>query len=243
MGGKPTYTFISLALRPDMDVEWVDSLYEGMQACAQEYGSAIAGGDTNSVPGEIAISVTQLGEAETVAHRAGARAGDRLVVTGHLGDSRGGLELLLRFGREESRLTAVHLTPTPRVAEARAAVGTGAVRAMMDLSDGLGADLPKLCKASGVGALVYADELPISDDLRAAAERLGTDPVELAAGGGEDFELLMAVGPEDVDAVIAAVESVGTRATEIGEVTDSEVEIVYPDGTRKPVGGGWEHFA
>jgi thiamine-monophosphate kinase len=115
----------------------------------------------------------------------------------------------------------------------------------MDLSDGLGADLPKLCKASGVGAVVYADKLPISDDLRAAATLLGKDAVDLAAGGGEDFELLMAVSPDAVDRVIDAIEkATGTPVTEIGEITDGRsVDIVYSDGIRKPLKGGWEHFA
>ena len=135
--------------------------------------------------------------------------------------------------------------PMPRVPEARAAVATGQVRAMMDLSDGLGADLPKLCKASAVGAIVYADRLPISDDLRLAASDLGRDAVDLAAGGGEDFELLIAVSPDAVDRVIQAVqEANGTPVTEIGEITEgTEVEIASPDGTRKPLEGGWEHFA
>jgi thiamine-monophosphate kinase len=251
MGGLPTWTFVSMAFRAEMDVEFVDDLYRGMMECARRFGSAVVGGDTNAVEAESVISVTQMGRIEpaNVARRVGARPGDRILVTGRLGDSRGGLELLLKHGLDEATrispsLVKAHLMPVPRVPEARAAVGTGGLRAMMDLSDGLGADLPKLCKASGVGAVVYADRLQISDDLRAAATLLGKDAVDLAAGGGEDFELLMAVSPDAVDRVIAAVEkATRTPVAEIGEITESRSVEIDRNGDRRPLKGGWEHFA
>lgn len=251
MGGLPNWTFVSFAFRGDMDAEFVDDLYRGMTECARQFGSTVVGGDTNAVDTESAISVCQMGsvEPENLVRRNGACPGDRILVTGWLGNSRGGLELLLDHGLDEAAriyawLVESHLMPVPRVPEARAVVQTGGVRAMMDLSDGLGADLPKLCKASGVGAIVYADRLPISEDLRGAASVVGKDAVDLAAGGGEDFELLMAVAPDAVGRVIEAVEeATGTRVTEIGEVTDGHSIEIERDGTRKPLKGGWEHFA
>ena len=249
MAGLPTWTFASIGLKPDTEVEYVDELYRGMAECALRFGSEIAGGDTNSVKGDDTFSITQMGRVEPsrLVLRSVAKPGDRILVTGNLGDSRGGLELLLKYGPDARRisacLTASHLMPMPRVTEARAAVGTGAVHAMMDLSDGLGADLPKLCKASGVGAVIYADKLPISDELRRIAGMLEMDAVQLAASGGEDFELLMAVDPSGVDAVMQSVENAtGTSVTEIGEITDGPVEIVRPDGSRTPLICGWEHF-
>ena len=114
---------------------------------------------------------------------------------------------------------------------------------MIDVSDGLAADLPKLCKAGDVGAVVYADKLPISDDLREVAEKLGANAVELAASGGEDFELLMTVAPENVELVSKSIENrCDLPVTEIGEIVEGAVEIAFPDGTRKPLRGGWEHF-
>jgi len=250
MGGIPTWTFAALGLRPDTEVGFVDALYRGMTECAGRFGSRLIGGDTSAAEANSAISICQMGQVEpgNLALRSGARVGDHILVTGWLGNSRGGLELLLKYGLEEAArlsgwLVSLHLMPMPRVHEARAAVGTGAVHAMMDISDGLGADLPKLCKAGGVGAVVYTDKLPVSADLRGAADLLGADATDLAAGGGEDFELLMAAGPEDVDGVIEAVEGhAGTRVTDIGEIAEGPVEIVYPDGARKPLKGGWEHF-
>ncbi len=246
MGGLPTWTFPSIGLKPDTEVESVDELYRGMAECARRFGSEIAGGDTNSVKGDDTFSITQLGQVEPdkIMLRSGAKIGDRILVTGHLGDSRSGLELLLKYGTEEARrkfahLVESHVIPMPRVQEARAAVGTGAVHAMMDLSDGLGADLPKLCKASGVGAVIYADKLPISDELRRAADMLDMDATQLAASGGEDFELLMAVDPAAVDSVILACGS----TTEIGEIVDGVIQMSLSDGTRQSLTSGWEHFA
>lgn len=251
MGGTPTWTFVSIGLKPDTELSFVDELYRGMTECARLFGSEVVGGDTNSAQANSVISVTQMGrvEPDRVALRSTAQIGDRILVTGWLGDSVGGLELLLKHGPQKAReisetLVYSHMTPTPRVSEARAAVGTRGVRAMMDLSDGLGADLPKLCKASAAGAVVHADKLPISDELRRVAESLGMSAIELAASGGEDFELLMTVAPEDVEHVIRAMgEHTKTPVTEIGEIVSGPVEIAYRDGCRRPLAGGWEHFA
>lgn len=250
MGGVPTWTFVSFGLKPDTEIAFVDALYHGMTECAARFGSMLVGGDTNAVQANSVISVTQLGQVEPdrLTLRSGARPGDRLLVTGWLGNSRAGLELLLKFGAEEATrqfgwLVDSHLSPIPKVNEARAAVETGGVRADIDVSDGLAADLPKLCKASKVGAVVYAEKLPISGDLEASAAKLGMDAMNLAADGGEDFELLMAVAPGDVEMVIQAVEEqTQTRVTEIGEFVDGPIEIIYSNGSRRPLKGGWEHF-
>lgn len=251
MGGLPTWTFVSVAFRQDTDVEFIDDLYRGMTVCARRFGSEVIGGDTNAVDAGSVISITQMGRVEpaNVTRRVGARPGDRILVTGRLGKSRAGLELLLTYGLGEAaarypRLVGAHLMPVPRVSEAQAAVGTGGIRAMMDLSDGLGADLPKMCRASGVGAVVYSDRLPIGEELRNGAAYLGRHAIDLAAGGGEDFELLMAVAPDAVSRVIEAVEdATGVLVTEIGEITHGHSVEMDRDGTRKLLKGGWEHFA
>jgi thiamine-monophosphate kinase len=252
MGGTPTWTFASVGFRPETEVEFVDRFFAGIVECAARFGSTLAGGDTNEVAGDYAISITQMGRVpqDRLLRRSGAKPGDKILVTGWLGNSRGGLELLLKYGFDEaarlsSYLVEAHLMPTPRVPEATVAARTRFVRSAMDLSDGLGADLPKLCAASGCGAIVYADRLPISDDLRRAGEILQKDAGLLAAGGGEDFELLMSVDPKNVDAVISKIElATQTPVTEIGEITSgNSVEIVDSDGLRRPIAGGWEHFA
>ncbi|MCX8053029.1 MAG: thiamine-phosphate kinase [Armatimonadetes bacterium] len=249
MGGEPTYSFVSIGL-PDVDVESVEFIYQGLADANFAFGSAIAGGDTVGSSVGIVINVTQLGlvEREMIARRDGARPGDAILVTNTLGDSLAGLQLLLKLGLADARRASEfcverHLKPEPRVFEARAAVKTGKVHAMMDLSDGLSSDLPRLCAASGVGARVSASELPVSQDLHIAAARLDADPVTLAAAGGEDYELLITSNPADVPAVIDAIESTGSTARVIGEIIeDTSVTLVYPSGTEGPMPQGWQHF-
>lgn len=248
MGGEPTYAFISIGL-PDVEVSIVESIYEGIHDVSTAFGSAIAGGDT-VVSGNIVINVVQLGvvECDLAAKRAGAKPGDAIIVTNTLGDSRAGLELLLRLGLEEARRVAPllverHLKPEPRVNEARAAVLTGKVRSMMDLSDGLSSDLAKLCEASGVGARVYAQAIPISQDVHIAAARLDADPVALAASGGEDYELLLTCDPRDGEDIIKAISRTGSKARAIGEIVDEKsVRLVDSNGEECPMPASWEHF-
>lgn len=249
MGGEPTYAFISIGL-PDIEVETVEAIYAGMHDVSAAFGSAIAGGDTVGSECGIVINVTQLGTVETdrAARRDGAKPGDAIIVTNTLGDSRAGLELLIKHGLKDARrasafLVERHLKPEPRVLEARAAVGTGKVHSMMDLSDGLSADLARLCQASGVGARVRADKLPISEDLYIAAARLDADPVELAASGGEDYELLFTCASSDANAVIAAIRDAGSSARVIGETVDgSDVFLVHSNGETNLMPGSWGHF-
>jgi len=249
MGAEPTYSFVSIGL-PDIDVEIVEGIYQGMYDASAAFGSAIAGGDTVGSGAGIVINVTQLGlvEPNLAAKRNGAQLGDAILVTNTLGDSRAGLELLLKLGLTEARRASEaaverHLKPEPRVFEARAAVATGKVHSMMDLSDGLASDLPKLCEASGVGARVYAHALPLSADIHRAATRLDADPHLLAASGGEDYELLLTCDPRDASAVIEAVASAGSTVKAIGEIVDgNEVTLIHSNGDESPMPRSWQHF-
>lgn len=249
MGGTPTYSFISIGL-PDIDVSIVQALYQGMRDVSAKYGSAIAGGDTVGSECGIVINVAQMGtvEPDKAALRTGAKPGDAIIATNTIGDSRAGLELLLRYGLDEARAICAHcverhLKPEPRVNEARAAVLTGKVHSMMDLSDGLSADLSKLCEASKAGAKVYADKLPISDDMKTAAHKLNADPALLAASGGEDYELLLTCAAEDADVILTAISSTGSSAAVIGEIVDgSGVILVSSNGAESPMPKSWEHF-
>lgn len=249
MGGTPTYSFISIGL-PDVDVSLVEKIYEGMYDVSNAFGSVIAGGDTVASECGIVINITQLGTVEQnwAARRSDAKAGDAIIVTNTLGDSLAGLQILLKYGMEEARrvsdfLVERHLKPEPRVWEARAAVETGKVHSMMDLSDGLSADLAKLCEASGVGAKVFADKLPISEELHIASARLDADPIALAAGGGEDYELLITCASKNAEQVINAIKSTGSNASVVGEIVDERnVALVSSDGTEQQMPGSWKHF-
>jgi len=252
MGADPTFAFVSLAFVQDETVETLERLYNGFADCLTRYGARLAGGDTNACPRGLTINVTQLG---TVAAgqawtRTGARVGDSLLVTGTLGNSYGGLALLLQDGLARAEksfpaLVGAHRRPQPRVVAARALAALGTVRAAMDISDGLAGDLAKLCAASGVGARVDAAQIPISDDLRAAADALGQDATQMALVGGEDLELLLVVSPADADAVRSAVEDTGIACTLVGEIVKSGLRFVGAGGedALPPGRQGWDHFS
>lgn len=255
MGGQPTFTFVAVALPAHLPVNFVDELYRGMRDVCARYGAFIAGGDTNASPERVVINVTQMGEVEKryAALRGCAVPGDVLLVTGALGRAAAGLALLEAVGLSEAEriapdAVAAQLAPTPRLVESRAAVRTGAVTAMMDISDGLLGDLRKLCRASDVGARVRQADVPVADAARVVAERLPAtqsqgDAESWALGGGEDYELLLAVKPGAVDTVRAAVTATGTAISVIGEVTnDPEVMLERLDGSSEPFRRGWDHF-
>lgn len=249
MGGQPTYSFVSIGL-PDIEVDVLESIYQGMRDVSADFGSVLAGGDTVASAAGIVINVTQLGVADpdTVARRDGAKPGDAVIVTNTIGDSRAGLELLLKYGLVEANRASEacvlsHLQPQPRVREAGEAVRTGRVHSMMDLSDGLASDLKKLCEASGVGAKVYTDALPISRETHIAAARLDMDAIRLAAEGGEDYELLLTCDCKAASEIAQAIASTGSASRVIGEITEElDVSLIPPNGTAQPIGESWEHF-
>jgi thiamine-monophosphate kinase len=252
MGGIPRFALISLGLPTDTPVSFVDGLYEGIYALAREHSVDVVGGNMSGSPTAIFIDITVLGEIEpeAILRRDGARPGQHVIVTGHPGDSAGGLAVLLSrdlrcpSGSAE-RLLAAHRTPSPRVAAGRAIAGTGAASAMIDISDGLAADLGHIAEASGVGAELWADALPVSDDLRALATAAGRDPLGYALFGGEDYELIAIVRPESEARVLDAIRETGLNATVIGETTtpDRGLTLRHADGTTRPLtAGGYKHF-
>jgi len=251
MGADPSFAFISIAFPAEETVEFLDRLYDGFVDCLNRYGARLAGGDTNTSPDRLVLSVTQLGTVTTgqALTRGGARVGDVLLVTGTLGDSSGGLALLSKYGlaraeKMASELVQAHRRPQPRIVAARAAAQTGKAHAAMDLSDGLAGDLQKLCAASHVGARLDTAALPLSEALCQCAADLGLNAIDLALDGGEDYELLLAVAPADVEAVRAAIASAGIPVSLVGEIVKSGFRILAPDGqddlpTERR---GWDHF-
>jgi thiamine-monophosphate kinase len=248
MGGVPTATFVSLALPSDTNVEFVDDLYKGIGEACSRYGAVVAGGDTNGSPGPLVISITQLGVVgpQGPLLRSAARPGDVVLVTGALGGAAAGLAALERHGAEmagDLHPDAYHaqVNPSPRLGEAHAAAATGDVTACMDLSDGLFADLEKLCRASGVGAVVDATRIPLPEHAHEDAEHLGGDALAWALRGGEDYELLLTVKADAAERVCAAITgATGTPVTVIGEVTAGQgVSLV---GGKETPSGGWDHF-
>lgn len=251
-GGWPTHFLVSLALPPDTPVSFLEELYDGISDEAARYEADIVGGNL-SRSDRLTIDLTLLGEVapERLLLRSGARPGDLLLVTGRLGAAAAGLALLSdpslrRESAEQEALLAAHQTPTPRLREAQAIAAAGGATAMIDVSDGLAADLEHLCDASGVGARLRVDALPIDAPTHRVAEAAGQDAREWALGGGEDYELLFTARPQAVEEIRAAVrKATGTPVSVIGEIlaADAGRALVLPDGHEAPLSPrGWTHF-
>jgi thiamine-monophosphate kinase len=255
MGGSPRFGLISLGLPAGTDMAWVVELYGGLRDAATDYGMTLVGGDT-SLAANVVISVTVVGEVAKngAVLRSGARPGDRVVVTGALGASGGGLWLAGRdphdvgpalasdWGRE---LVAAHVRPVARVGEGQTLAQAGAT-AMMDISDGLAIDLARLCQESEVGAAIALDAVPIAEGLQALQAAGGPDALELALSGGEDYELLATIAPGAVHRAEGKLrERFGTALTDVGEIRKERgLLAVGSDGTEKPLEPrGWDHFA
>jgi thiamine-monophosphate kinase len=254
MGGQPIWALVSLALPPDTDVVLVDELYRGMLDQLQAAGAAIVGGNLSKIDGPMVIDLFLLGQcaANRFVCRSGARSGDALLVTGTLGDSRAGLELLQRpdlsVAKEaREQLLAAHLTPQPRLAEGQFLARSGLVHAMLDVSDGALSDLRHICEASNVGAEVFLADLPISVACREVARALQRDTSDWALAGGEDYQLMFTVAFHDVERIRQELEKqTGTCARVIGRMLPAEQGILlqHPNGSRRrPEGAvGWDHF-
>jgi thiamine-monophosphate kinase len=251
MGGRPRWALVALACPDDTGAEEIEAFYQGMLALARSHAVAIVGGDTSASPDRWMINVTLLGEALAPRLRSTARPGDVIAVTGALGRSAAGLAVLERetapAGVDAAPLaevTGAHLRPQPRVREGEWLAAAGGVTAMMDLSDGLGLDLPRLLDESSMGAVVDVDRLPLDAAARAVAAALGVDPAGWATGGGEDYELLLTCAPAALERLQRGLaEGCGTRLTSIGEITTARGVRWSSRGVEVTVARGYEHFA
>lgn len=242
MGAHPRHFLLGIALPSGVPLAFMDGFTAGILEQAGRFGVTLVGGDTCASKGGIAISITALGEqrAELVVKRSGAGVGDLVYVTGTVGDAAAGLREL-RGGTREGFLVARQLDPEPRVAAGVALAEAGLASAMIDVSDGVLADLGHICEQSGVGARLEIARLPLSAEYRASCTE---DPFTLALSGGEDYELLFCVPPGEEVEVEALCARLGVRVTNIGEITaGSAVESVTPDGDLyTPAARGFDHF-
>ncbi|MGE0028618.1 MAG: thiamine-phosphate kinase [Thermoleophilia bacterium] len=247
MGAEPVAALVGLGLPAGALADGdIDDLYAGMDDLAAPLGVTVAGGDVTSSP-VLVLGVTAVGRVvpgvEPV-RRAGARRGDLLCVTGTLGAAAAGLRLLdepalLPALQARGALVAAQRRPRPRLAAGRQ-LAHGGASAMMDLSDGLVLDARRLAAASGLRARIDLADLPVADGVAEVAAAAGIDAADLAAAGGEDYELLAALPPAAVDACRAALD---VPLTVIGRLeAGSGVVLRAPDGAPwEPGAGGWVH--
>ena len=229
MGAAPVASFLSLSLPSGVTEAWIEAFLAGYHALSTRFGVPLLGGDTTSARDRLTVSVTAIGRAENkhLKRRGDAQPGDRIFVTGYLGDSAQGLQDMLS-GRD-TPFIALHNTPKPFVNEGIWLGGRNEVHAMMDISDGIASDLPHILQMSGVGAEVSLDMIPTNT------------PIELAVAGGEDYKLLLTA---DAGAAVRLVEDYqakfGEPLYEIGRIV-AEKEIRWLD-RGNPVSIEWKGF-
>jgi thiamine-monophosphate kinase len=239
MGGKPRCYLLSLALPGALSSRWLSEFLTGLARAACALRCELAGGDTTR-NAAVLISIAVVGEVHLnrAVLRSGAKPGDAIYVSGTLGEAEFGLEQLRKrrgIARPSNAALRKHLYPEPRLALGQWLAETRMATAMMDLSDGLSTDLPRLCEASGVGACIKADSLPLAS-LAAAREAR-----RLALHGGDDYELLFAVSQRNAARLPRTFRRLAL--TRIGEITRDKKVVVETDGrveTLQP--GGWDPF-
>ena len=244
MGGQPQYALVSLGISKDTETESVIDLYKGMLELAKKFEVRIIGGDTVGSP-VTAITLTIIGEAgdeDRILKRSAAKPGDVIAVTGTFGASAAGLAMMQRRlsldKKTESTLREAHFKPAPRIYEGQTLAKYN-VKAAIDVSDGLLGDLEKLCLASGVGANLYSDRIPIHP---AVVKSFGNEAVKLALTGGEDYELIF-TAPQKIVNVVKR--ELSCPVTVVGEIVKSKsVEVLDEDGNEFSwSSSGWDHLA
>jgi thiamine-monophosphate kinase len=256
MNGRPTHITVSLALSNRFSVEAVEELYAGIEAACNHYKVDLIGGDTTSSPRGLGISVTALGTVarDKVSYRSGARAGDLLCITGDLGAAYLGLQLLEREKQiflsqpdvqpdleDQKYLVGRQLKPEARADMIESFAGKNLVpTAMIDISDGLASEILHIGKQSGVGILLEESGIPMHQDAKMMALKFKLDPTTCALSGGEDYELLFTIRPEDVDKVRFLPDIFIA-----GEVVPASEGFYLhtTGGNRHPITAqGWRHF-
>ena len=243
MGGTPALALVTLGLPSDTLVDDIRELYAGMTEICREFGARVIGGDMVRSPvGFITVALTGIATGKPML-RTAARPGHLVGLTGPVGGSAGGLRTMLDAagtpGPGADQLATAHRRPRPHVVEGRILVANG-VSSAMDVSDGLADDLAKLCSASGVAAVLWADNVPADPALRSV---FPNDWLDLALYGGEDYVLLFTAPPEMMTAV---TDQLPDSAAVVGEIVDGKpgtVTVLDADGNPRHRGGaGWDHF-
>jgi thiamine-monophosphate kinase len=248
MGAEPLGYLLVTALPAGIDENWVAQFSRGLAQDQAEFSIALLGGDTAFTPGPLSLTITALGQVERgkALLRSGAKPGDRVYVSGTIGDSAFGLKLakgepLTLSPSEKSSLLDRYRLPQPRLGLGRRLIGVAS--AAMDVSDGFAADLGHICQASRVGALVEAAKMPVSPALRSVLEVGEASLVEVATGG-DDYELLF-TAPAAVELLLGRIATeLALPLTAVGEIRrEPGVIVLDQNGRAVELGpGGYRHF-
>ncbi len=252
MCGTPKYVFLSAALPTDIGATWINEFLDGFSKLSTDAGVLLLGGDTTRSERKISISVTVIGECENskIKYRSSAKPGDKIFVTGMLGDSGAGFKCLLSnepLTKWSHSLIKKHNKPIPHIKEGRwlgnFLAPQNCVHAMMDVSDGIASDLKRICEESNCGVEIYLEKLPISEELKLESKRLSFDALNMALIGGEDYCLLFTAEPAVCNKLTLEFQEKFKRPIyEIGKITDKGFIYLQNGKVTKPPPRGFEHF-
>jgi thiamine-monophosphate kinase len=257
MGAEPRWALVSLLIPREVGITDLEQVYAGMRTLGNRHEVAIVGGNVSATDGPFCLDVTLLGTVDRslAVRRSGAQTGDTILLTGAVGTAAAGVlcttsvegramsPSLALPARARSRQAMV--APVPQVAEGRALAASGVVTSMIDVSDGLAADLGHICRQSHVGAVVEAASLPVDASTREVAKAYERDPLTLALYGGEDYVLLCTVAEGGVGAALAAIAGAGGEGRVIGHIVDASLgmQLQLEAGQFIPLEPrGWDHL-
>ena len=242
MGGSPKFALVTLGISPSISFKFLQKFYSGINKACEKYNFSISGGDTVRSPKHFFINVAMIGETRQNLwfSRDGAKKGDKIFVTGFIGDSALGLKILqsknkLKVSTKAKKyFISRHQSPTPRLEESRFLIQFNAqVSAAIDVSDGLVQDLGHILKTSGVGAKIYESSIPTSSELKKFCKINNVNKRPLIFSGGEDYELLFTLRPENAKKIVRQFFKRGMCLTEIGEITSRVGEILLKTENNK----------
>ncbi len=241
MGGRPLYGLLSFALPRGFDERYIHAVERGVRDHLATYGASIVGGNVSGIESTLVCDLTLIGScAKDKAWRRTCRPGrDAIVVAGHLGDARAGLEMLKQTRgekRSSPRLVGAFKKPVPRLDVAELLSCNAPIHGAIDVSDGLSTDLIHMCEASGAGCEIDTERLPLSRALRSFCTNRGLDPIEFALAGGEDYALVLAVDAGKAQATAARIErALNIPAVVVGRFTKKKNTycLVDTDGSRR----------
>ncbi|KYK27581.1 hypothetical protein AYK20_02310 [Thermoplasmatales archaeon SG8-52-1] len=234
MGAIPKYVLVSLAIPKNLDIKFFDGIYKGMWTVCEKYKIEIIGGNMTHCE-NIVISITLTGEVEkkNLSLRSGAKPGDYIITTGHLGYGRAGLRMFQENLKGYKSVKQKYLEPKAQLKKAFKLAPF--INSMIDISDGLASEIKHICNESKCGAIIYKDKIPISDEVREIAKKLGEDEYDYALFGGEDFELVCTVSKENIDKLNGFL---------VGEITETKEIRLSSNGKETLIDKkGYNHFS
>lgn len=250
MGGTPQWAHLSLGLPVSTEVKWIKDFFSGVSDLAEKYNVKLLGGDTTKSPDKIAINFTISGKCrnEEIKKRSSAQTGDIICVTDYLGNSAAGLQTFLKntpTNNDIQYLQNKHNKPEPHIFEGRFLAKSPGTNAMMDISDGIGSDIKHILNASGCGAEIQIDKLPLSDPLSNITKEFKWDIINLALSKGEDYILLVTINKDQFEKIATEFQNKFEKPLyNIGQITDQKDQLIFKNKNQiiDKISHGFDHF-